>query len=111
MLGDGLNDGPAFAQAAVRGAPVWEQAMLAQRADFFFLAGHLRWLPDLWKIAETLQRTMRMNLGFAVVYNLVGVSLALAGWITPLTCAIAMPSASLLVLAATMARMRAVVRA
>ena len=97
MLGDGLNDAPALEAARVSGSPAWEHSPLADRCDFSFASGSLAWLPELFATAQALRRALWGNLVFAWVYNLVLVSLALAGLVSPLLCAVTMPASSLLV--------------
>jgi Cu2+-exporting ATPase len=101
MLGDGLNDALALAGASVSGSPNWEHSPLADRSDFSFGSGSLAWLPELFATARALRRALWANLVFAWTYNLVLVSLALAGLISPLVCALTMPASSLLVSLAT----------
>jgi Cu2+-exporting ATPase len=97
MLGDGLNDALALEGARVSGSPAWEHSPLADRCDFSFASGSLAWLPELFATARALRRALWGNLIFAWVYNLTLVSLALAGLVSPLLCAITMPASSLLV--------------
>lgn len=106
MLGDGLNDAPAFDQALVCGVPVWERSIMSGRADFFFTAGHLRWLPQLFFISKRLKSTINGNLLFSAVYNLGTVSLSLAGLMSPLLCAILMPVGSLAIISWTSMRLK-----
>jgi Cu2+-exporting ATPase len=109
MIGDGLNDSLAFEKASLCGAPVWERSVLARRADFFFTAGHLRWLPKLFDISKKLESTINANLVFSAIYNLGTVSLALAGLMSPLLCAIFMPVGSLMIISWTVGCMRRVI--
>lgn len=106
MLGDGLNDGLAFAASGLCGAPVWEKSVLAERADFFFISGSLRFLPAMFRIAKRLHSVIRMNLLFALFYNLATVAIAMAGQMTPLAAAILMPTGSLAIVGVTTLRMR-----
>jgi Cu2+-exporting ATPase len=99
MIGDGANDGPALAQAQASMALATGAAIAQSGADVV-LVGH-----DLAPVALALRsarRTfaiIRQNLAWAVLYNLVCVPLAAAGWITPLLAGIGMSLSSLLVVA------------
>ena len=56
--------------------------------------------------ARTVRRAVRLNLGVALAYNAVAVSLAFAGVMSPVLCAIVMPLSSLSTIAMTLAVMR-----
>ncbi|PKN57018.1 MAG: ATPase P [Deltaproteobacteria bacterium HGW-Deltaproteobacteria-14] len=106
MIGDGINDAPAFEAALCAGTPAVDRPTLPARADFYLMASGIGPISEAIALGGRLRRTVVRNLAFAAAYNLAGVALALAGLLSPLVCAVAMPLSSLSVLALTLFSLR-----
>ena len=97
VVGDGLNDAPVIAQADVSVA-LGHGAPLAQwRADLVLLGSALGELAAARSLAGRALRVMQQNLVWALVYNLLALPLAMAGWLPPWAAGLGMALSSLLV--------------
>jgi P-type Cu+ transporter len=94
MVGDGLNDAGALTQSDV-GVAVVESASAFSPASDVILEG--RQVPCLFNVlclARRTTRIVRFSFAISAAYNLVGVSIAAAGVLSPLICAVLMPLSS-----------------
>ncbi|MBE2212439.1 MAG: HAD family hydrolase [Opitutaceae bacterium] len=108
MIGDGANDSLAFDAATCRGTPAIERGLLEHRADFVFLGRGLSGIRKLVEAAQVRRAAIERVLGFAVVYNLAVVAVALSGHMNPLVAAVVMPASALVTLAIATWTMRRV---
>ena len=101
LVGDGLNDQVAMREAACSGTPAVNRPFMASRCDFYFVSPGLHPVAQVLRASGTLAHVVRRILAFAIAYNVVAVSLAMAGFMKPWVAAVLMPLSSLVTLAYT----------
>ena len=103
FVGDGVNDALAMDCAHASGTPAIDRPFVPARADFFFVTPGLAPIRLALRSARVLAQVVRADLAIALAYNALTVSLALAGRMSPLACAVLMPLSSVATIAATVA--------
>ncbi len=97
MVGDGLNDAGALAQSDVGITVTETSAALTPASDAIMDAKAITELPHFLYMARRARRIVIGSLGISLCYNVVGVSFAVSGHLTPLVAAILMPLSSVTV--------------
>lgn len=98
MIGDGLNDAGALRSSTVGISLAEDTSSFTPASDVIMEAGSLSLLDRVLAFSRSSVSIIYVSFGISILYNIIGLSYAVTGTLSPLICAIIMPISSISVI-------------
>jgi Cu2+-exporting ATPase len=105
-VGDGVNDALAFEAALAAGTPAIDRPVMPSKSDFFLVGEGLAPIHAALDGAQHLRLVVRRVLSLSLAYNVLAITAALFGRMSPVAAAISMPVSTLALLLITVTSLR-----